>query len=275
MAREGRPNRGERRRRSPAAPGRTVRATPASTRAILGLPTEAMWREALERRLRGRVALPLEIRVTDNVHTMLSFSRQNGVLEVRLHHMFLLAPDPVIDALARYIRGSDPEASAALDRFIQRHRRLIRRVPAHVRRKRVRIQARGRHHDLQAIFDELNRRWFGGSVDCAITWGPAPRASLPRKSIKLGSYSADARLIRIHPALDQPAVPRFFVEWIVFHEMLHHKHGVSRRGGKRCVHTPDFCADERAYPAYDAARQWESDNLDLLLAWSPDEEWYH
>jgi hypothetical protein len=238
------------------------------------MPVEAIWREALQRRLRSRVAQALRIRVTDNVHTMLSFSRQDGVLEVRLHHMFLVAPDPVIDALASYIRGSDHAASSALDHFIQRHRRLIRRVPAHVRRQRVRIHARGRYHDLQAIFDELDEAFFDGSVDCAITWGPAPRASLPRKSIKLGSYSADARLIRIHPALDQPVVPRYFVSWIVFHEMLHHRHGVSRRGGKRCVHTADFCADEQAYPDYAAARAWEVENLDLLLAWSPAQEWY-
>ncbi len=247
----------------------------ASTRAILGLPLESMWRDALQRRLRMRVAQPLRVRVTDNVHTMLSFSRLDGVLEVRLHHMFLLAPDPVVEALARYIRGSDPEASSALDRFIQRHRRLIRRVPAHVRRQRMRIRPHGRWHDLQEIMSELNERWFGGMVDCAITWGPAPRAVLPRKSIKLGSYSADARLIRIHPALDQEAVPRFFVAWIVFHEMLHHRHGVSRRGGKRCVHTADFCADEQAYPDYARARAWERDNLDLLLSWAPAPAWYH
>jgi hypothetical protein len=216
----------------------------------------------------------MRVRVTDNVHTMLSFSRRDGVLEVRLHHMFLLAPEPVVEALARYIRGSDPEASSALDRFIQRHRRLIRRVPAHVRRGRVRIRPRGRFHDLQAIFDELNERHFGGSIDCAITWGPAPRAVLPRKSIKLGSYSADARLIRIHPALDQQAVPRFFVSWIVFHEMLHHRHGVSRRAGKRCVHTERFSEDERAFPHYEAARLWEVENLDLLLAWEPRTVWY-
>lgn len=244
----------------------------ASTRAILGLPIESAWRDLLQRRLRSRVHQPLRIEVTDNVHTMLSFSRKEGVLVVRLHHMFLAAPETIVEALARYIRGGDPAASSMLDRFIQRHRRLIRRVPAHVRRQRVRIRPKGRHHDLQSIFEELNERFFGGAVACAITWGPAPRASLPRKSIKLGSYSADARLVRIHPALDQRVVPRFFVAWIVFHEMLHHRHGISRRGGKRCVHTPAFCADERAYPDYERARAWERENLDLLLSWRPRQE---
>lgn len=267
MGRAGRPEKGVRRRRAPAAPGRTARAPNGASRAwVAGAQVVGA---SLERRLQARVAQPLQVRVTDNVHTMLSFSRQGEVLQVRLHHMFVHAGPTVVEALARYIRGADTEASAALDRFIQHNRRLIRRVPAHVRQRRVRIHPQGRWHDLQAIFDGLNARFFGGAIGAAITWGPAPRALLPRKSIKLGSYSADARLIRIHPALDQAAVPRFFVEWIVFHEMLHHRHGVRRREGRRCIHTERFLAEERAFPHYEAARRWETENLDLLLSWAP------
>ena len=100
----------------------------------------------------------------------------------------------------------------------------------------------------------------------AITYGPAPRARKPRKSIKMGSYSADARVIRIHPALDQREVPRYFVAWIVFHEMLHHVYKV-RRGadGRRCVHPPEFLAHERRFRDFRRAQEWEQENLDLLL----------
>ena len=266
---EGRPERGTKRRATAAAGmGRTARLSPRGNAAPV-LPLEAIWTQALLRRLRSRGAPKVSIRVTDNVHTMLSFKRRAGHLEVRLHHMFLAAPAPVIDALARYIRGDDPNASTVLDRFIRRHRWLIRRVPPHVRRKRVPIRSKGTHHDLAEIIARLERT-LGGSVDCEITWGPAPAVRLPRSSIKLGSYSADSRLIRIHPALDQAFVPRYFVEWIVFHEMLHHVHGISRRGGKRCVHTERFCEDERRFPEYERARAWERDHLDRLLAWQPD-----
>lgn len=234
------------------------------------LDLEVIWTQALLRRLRSRGAPRVSLRVTDNVHTMLSFRRRAGHLEVRLHHMFLAAPAPIIDALARYIRGVDPSASTVLDRFIRGHRWLIRRVPPHVRRKRVAIRSHGRHHDLGAIFERLGAALLGKRVDCEITWGSAPAVRIPRSSIKLGSYSADSRLIRIHPALDQAFVPRFFVEWIVFHEMLHHVHGISRRKGKRCVHTERFCEDERRFPEFERARAWERANLDRLLAWRPD-----
>ena len=265
--RVGRPERGTRRRATAAAGmGRTAR--PPRSRAAPALPLETIWTQALLRRLRSRGAPRVAVRVTDNVHTMLSFKRRAGYLEVRLHHMFLAAPDPVIAALARYIRGVDPTASRVLDRFIRHHRWLIRRVPAHVRRKRIPIRTKGAHHDLAEIFAELERTLVG-AIDCEITWGSAPAVRLPRSSIKLGSYSADSRLIRIHPALDQAFVPRYFVKWIVFHEMLHHVHGISRRGGKRCVHTERFCEDERRFPAFERARAWERAHLDRLLAWRP------
>lgn len=267
MARSTGPTGGRRKRDGERPLGRTARL-PTGTRSYLGLPVEAQWRQSLESKLRSLVAQPLEVRVTDNVHTMLSFSRREGRLIVRLHHMFLVAPWAIVEALGRYIVSGDARASAALDEYIQSNRRLIRRVPPHVRRKRVAINPMGRHHDLQAIFDDLDRRWFDGRTDCAITWGPAPRARLPRKSIKLGSYSADSRLIRIHPAMDQAVVPGYFVAWIVFHEMLHHRFGIWQKGGRRFVHPPAFCEAERAYPDYERARAWERKNLDLLLSWS-------
>ena len=143
--------------------------------------------------------------------------------------MFLAAPEEVVTALAEFVRSADARSSAVLDRFIERNKAFIRRVSPAQLRRRLRIEPVGRHHDLSAIFAALNRRYFAGRIAATITFGPAPRSRRPRKSIKMGSYSADSRVIRIHPALDQPKVPRYFVEWIVFHEMLHHVYRARRR----------------------------------------------
>jgi hypothetical protein len=94
---------------------------------------------------------------------------------------------------------------------------------------------------------------------------PAGRRRRPRRSIKMGSFSVEDRVIRIHPALDQTAVPRYFVAWIVFHEMLHGKHEVTRVGGRRCFHTKEFLADERTFQHYQRAFAWEKRNIDRLL----------
>jgi hypothetical protein len=266
-ARDGGGDSRSRRKRARSA-NRTARISAAGRRAA-DVPLEQIWRKVLERRLRCKVRVPIAIRVTDNVHTMISFSRRAIGLEVRLHHMFLAAPPEVVDALARYIDGGSAGDSETLDHFIERHRWLIRRIPPHVRQRRIRLFTRGQHYDLAEVFDDLAERYFGGPIGCAITWGSPPRATLPRQSIKLGSYSEDARLIRIHPALDQPDVPRFFLEWIVFHEMLHHRHGATVRGNKRWVHTPEFLADERRFPHYERARAWEREHLEQLLSWRP------
>ena len=206
------------------------------------------------------------VELHDNTHTMLTYQRTRGVWRVRIHHMFVAAPENVVDALARYIRTGDTRSSVEIDRFIEENKVFIRKLPPSELRRRLRIETEGDHHDLSEIFRDLNRRYFRRRVNATITYGPAPRVRRPRKSIKMGSYSADSRVIRIHPALDQPRVPRYFVEWIVFHEMLHHVHK-ARRGqdGRRCVHTPEFLEHERRFYAFERAQRWEDENLDLLL----------
>jgi gamma-glutamylcyclotransferase (GGCT)/AIG2-like uncharacterized protein YtfP len=44
------------------------------------------------------------------------------------------------------------------------------------------------------------------------------------------------------------------MEYIVYHEMLHLKHPVKMRGGRRSVHGREFREDENAFPRIDEAR---------------------
>lgn len=229
------------------------------------LPLARIWRRVLERRLRAKLSAKVSLSINDNTHTMISFQRRRGEYRVRLHHMFLAAPEPIIGALAAYLRGGSEDSSALLDRFIQQNRVYIRRVSSAELRARVPIEPKGRVHQLQEIFDELNRRFFRGQVKASITYARVPRVNRPRRSIKLGSYSSDSKVIRIHPALDQRGVPQYFVEWVVFHEMLHHLNPAVVKGGKRYVHTPEFNARERKFPLFHRARRWEQRNLDHLL----------
>ncbi|MFL5320485.1 MAG: hypothetical protein ACJ790_12565 [Myxococcaceae bacterium] len=225
-----------------------------------------VWRRVLQRRLKSRMRGRVLVEIHDNTHTMVTFSKERGLWRLRLHHMFLGAPDEALSQLASFVRTGDAQASAALDRYIERNKALIRRLPPALLRKRLKIEPRGHTHDLARIFEQLNQRYFRNRVAATITYGPAPKTRLPRKSIKMGSYSSDSKVIRIHPALDQPNVPRYFVEWIVFHEMLHHVHRV-RRGedGRRCVHTPEFLEAERKFHDFARAQRWEDQNLEVLL----------
>jgi hypothetical protein len=220
----------------------------------------------LERRLRNRLRGRISVEVHDNTHTMVTFRKAGGGWALRLHHMFLTTSERELDALVAFITGSDPAASAALDRFIEANRGSIRRISASQRLSRVRIEARGKHHDLGRIFARLNRRYFQGRVRAAITWGPNPPGVRPRKSLKMGSYSAESRIIRIHPVLDRAWVPGYFVEWIVFHEMLHQIHPARKLAdGRLAIHTPEFAAHEQIFHALARARDWEIRHLARLL----------
>jgi len=207
---------------------------------------------------------PVRLRVHDNRSTMVSFRREGDAVRFRVHHLFLGAPDDVVRALAAF--AGPVRARAA------RRREAGRQIDAWVKQHRGRIappregplEARGRCHDLRAILDRLNAEHFGGGVEVRIGWGRW-RGRARRRSIKTGVYLHDARLIRIHPCLDRPDVPEFYVAAVVFHEMLHQAVPPDETGGRRVVHGREFRRRERAYPDHQRARAWEAKNLQLLL----------
>jgi hypothetical protein len=218
--------------------------------------------------LAGRLGEPVTLTIHDNRSTMVSFRRAGGGLQVRLHHMFLEAPGDVVRALAAFAgtaRGAAArrrEASRRIDRFVkdQRDRIGAPRVG--------RLQPRGRSHDLAAIFERLNASEFGGAVEARIGWG-AVRTGRRRRTVKTGVYLHEARVIRIHPTLDRPEVPDYYVAAVVFHEMLHQVVPVHERNGRRVVHGAEFRRRERDYADYQRSRDWERAHLGLLLS-SPD-----
>jgi hypothetical protein len=205
----------------------------------------------------------LELRLTNNHYSMISVRRKADGYRLRLHRMFVGAEPRTVRALARYVVHNDRRASTLLGEFIEQNQHIIRQQKR--RPRNLTLRTSGRHHDLQAIFDRLNQVWFDGRLEARITWGPAASRRQRRRSIKMGSFAVEDRIIRVHPALDQDCVPEFFVAWIVYHEMLHGKHEVRRENGRRRFHTAAFLEEERRYPDYDRACGWEKQNLDRLL----------
>jgi hypothetical protein len=221
-------------------------------------------RQALERRLITAHGGAVQLAVTDNRHRMVTRTQSRGILQVRVHMMFLDAPEWVIDALVRYVVHGDRDASAELGEFIASNSHRIRAE----RPATGPLRARGKVHDLQAILDEVNERYFGGGApDVQITWGrkTQPGELAKRSTIKLGSYSAPERLIRIHPVLDKEWVPRYFVSYIVYHELLHHLIPAVRVAGRAMLHPPEFNRREQEFRHYERAIGWEHKHIERLL----------
>jgi hypothetical protein len=219
----------------------------------------------LQRRIGAHLRGELRVVVTDNRHNIISVRRGRGHFEARLHHMFVDSEPSIVRALARYISRNDPEASAEINAFIDRHQDKIRHsLPTGPRK--VSLAPQGQFFDLEEIFDGLNRRYFGSRIDASITWGRRHTGSARRHgSVKMGTYAVEDQLIRIHSSLDRSFVPRFFVESVVFHEMLHQVHEIPVVNGRNHFHTPAFRAQELTFEWAEAAQRWEKENLNRLL----------
>lgn len=204
--------------------------------------------------------LKVLLTVHDNRSTMISFRRQPPLLKIRAHHMFLDAPVSVVQSIADYAGRGKASAGVVIDNYIAHQQTRIREFSS----RPSLLEPQGQCFDLQELFVKLNEAFFANQVKARIGWG-RNTSKRRRKSIRLGVYDHKAREIRIHPALDRPDVPRFFVEFIVFHEMLHQLFPSDRDMGRHVHHPKAFRERERAFPKYEAAMAWEHQHLQELL----------
>ena len=216
---------------------------------------------ALESVLARDAGRPLRLVLTDNRSVLLSFKREAGCLLLRLHRMFLHAPDAVVLSLARNIRRRGRAAGSEVRRFMNANMHRVRKTP----REMPPLVTSGRVHDLATVYADINGRFFGDRLRVPITWGRGVGRAR-RGGLTFGSYDPVLALIRIHPVLDRPGVPRYFLESVVHHEMLHHQMGgVPDRAGRTVYHTRAFREAEARFPRHQEALAWEKENLPELL----------
>ncbi len=201
--------------------------------------------------LEQRIGRPISLVFTENSTTMLSARKQNDGLRIRLHRLFLNADNEVLNEIVSYLLGT----SRAMTRF----RKFVRDNRAHIQAgppNRVSQKTQGRYHDLSELFNAVNEEYFGGRINAGITWGSrSPRCSVRKRT--LGSFSERSNIIRINPVLDKKNIPRYYVEFVVYHEMLHAAIGIAREGDRRRVHSLEFRRREKLFKDYDRAIAWE------------------
>lgn len=113
-----------------------------------------------------------------------------------------------------------------------------------------------RYYDLEAIAEQVRREYFRNVAPVAVQWGRRPGRSR-RASIRLGSYDPDRQSITVHPYLDTPAVPVWFIQSVIHHEYLHHILGHA--------HNVRFRRHERRFRFHREAIEWLRVNLMPLL----------
>ena len=183
---------------------------------------------------------------------------REGRLIVRLSDLLEHAPESVHQAIAHILLAKlyrKPITPALADRYrrytqseaVSRQAERIRQVRG---RKRI-STAQGRLYNLEEVFESVNRAFFHGLLGRpTLTWS----AHVARRM--LGHYDAAHNTIVVSRVFDRPDTPRFAIEYLLYHEMLHLKHPVRVRAGRRCVHSREFQAEERLFPQLEQARAY-------------------
>jgi len=213
--------------------------------------------EEVYRELRPRAPIPefrIEFFAFANVNNTIRL--REGKLLVRLSDLLQSAPEGILRAIAHILLAKiyrNPIGrgyATRYRRYVSSHDIVSKAHLLRQMRGRKRIDsAEGRAYDLNAIFEDLNTRFFHGLLARPrMTWS----RELARNS--LGHFDPAHNAIVVSRVFDHPRVPQYAVEYIVYHEMLHLKHPVKLRGSRRCVHSSEFQAEEQLFPRFEQAK---------------------
>lgn len=147
----------------------------------------------------------------------------------------------VSDECERIFRNyaNSPEVLRASD--IARRRRGYKQITT----------SHGRVYHLEKIFQRLNKKYFNNQLkQPIISW------SLRRTKRMLGHHDPVHNTIIISKTLDSPNVPELFIEYVLYHEMLHIRHKARIVRGRCYYHTAEFYRDEKRFQHYEEAMEW-------------------
>jgi len=188
------------------------------------------------RALRPRAPMPpIHVRFRRFTSLNTTIRLREGGIFVSLSDLLEGAPESVLHAIAHILRYKRFSTSAAVTRQTD----LIRTA----RGSKRFFGPEGRYFHLEEVFDALNTRFFGGLLGRPdLTW------SEHHAKRSLGHYDAAHNTIVVSRVFDRPSSPRYAIEYLLYHEMLHLKHPVRTRGLRRCVHSREFKAEESRFP---------------------------
>jgi hypothetical protein len=208
--------------------------------------------------LKPRTPLPaITVRFRKYANANSRIRLAEGQLTVDISDLLEMAPAPVQEALAYILIGKlyrkplDPGILARYRRYLNRSDilRTLQDVKQARGRKSIRAP-KGRCYDLAELFDDINFEYFNGLM----TRPPLGWSVRPSRST-LGHYDPSHHVIVLSSILDSPEAPLQAVKFVMFHEMLHLRYPTEHRGARRCVHTKEFKAAERAFQNYEGAKK--------------------
>ncbi len=226
-------------------------------------PTQVPGGEALLQRMFTRIGCDgrpphFQVEFYPYSSLVLTIRRREERVYVRFSDLLKRAPLEVLEGaaallLSKVYRRRAPRALVQRYLAYARSERVRGRVDR-MRSRRVRrtvIPAQGRHHDLATLFETLNLQYFEGKLQ-------KPHIGWSTRSWRrqFGCYDPGPNQIVLNRRMDRPGVPKFVVEYVLYHEMLHVKHPTRRSGCSLVSHSPEFRAEEKRFAQFTIARKF-------------------
>ena len=179
-----------------------------------------------------------------------------GVL-VRYHEAFIAAPDPVLDALARLaFRNPYPQDRDLVREYVASDDFADVQEELEAATLETGQRAQGIAYDLVEVFARVNTEYFEGRLSMPrLVWSRTPTR------YKMGHYHPAADTMMVSTSLDDPRVPPYVVESVIYHEALHKALGIRVINGRRQAHTAEFRAREREFRQYDQAQAFLQEHV--------------
>ena len=218
----------------------------------------SLFGEAFRQLGRNHSVPEIEVRFYPYANISHKIRIRSGRVYVRISDLFRGAPPKVLRAIAfilvaRLLSKSTPEIHERVYRDYANSPRMLRALDRARRRRGRKIisTARGHVYDLDRLFRRLNRQYFDGELEKpTLSW------SQRRTRRILGHHDAAHDTIVISKTLDASDVPEWFVEYALYHEMLHIKHPARLVKGRRYHHTNTFRTQEQRFSHYEEAQRW-------------------
>jgi hypothetical protein len=205
--------------------------------------------------LKKLAGCPVEVVWHENKTAYIVVRKNRSGLHIRLHRLFQKAPTPVLEAIIDFALRKDKSAKAVIRQMTHLYFSKAPLAPKE-------LSSKGLFYDLQEVFEKINKDLKLEGV--SIGWSERSFHGKFR-SMTFGCFDSTCRQIRINRCLDDGRVPRYFIEFIVYHEALHAVCPPKISENGRClIHTREFREKEKQFPRFLEAKNWGKNSLQFF-----------
>ncbi|MBU7042490.1 MAG: M48 family peptidase [Theionarchaea archaeon] len=192
--------------------------------------------------------------------------KRHGKIFVRISDLLVDAPPDVLLAIGRILLAKlNKKRVSKKDRQVyekycnsdELQHKVSQILP---RRRRPVPIISGKHHNLHDSFRRVNTTYFNSIMEKPLlTW------SSRKAKRTLGKYDPQRDAVIISRMLDSPVIPEAFLDFIMYHELLHKKHGIVCNGARHKIHTRAFKKDEQKFAEYEKMKAFLHTISDLKI----------